>query len=80
LVSPEARRDFDALPVDIRRRVREISLRLLRWPDVSGAKPLRREWKGCFRIRTGDWRVIFRPTGDEVVVVRIANRRDVYED
>ena len=66
--------------MDIQQRIREVSQRLLNWPNVSGAKPLRRQWKGCFRLRTGDWRMIFRPAGDELVVLRIANRRDVYED
>jgi hypothetical protein len=31
-------------------------------------------------VRTGDWRVIFRPVGDEIRIVRIAHRRDVYEE
>jgi mRNA-degrading endonuclease RelE of RelBE toxin-antitoxin system len=79
-ISPEARRDFEALPVTIQFRVREVTERLNEWPNVSGAKPLRYEWKGHFRIRTGDWRVVFRPIGDDVLIVRIANRRDVYED
>jgi hypothetical protein len=28
--------------------------RLQRWPEVSGAKPLRKELVGHYRIRTGD--------------------------
>ena len=38
------------------------------------------EWAGHYRIRTGDWRVIFRVVAPDVIVVRIRNRRDVYED
>jgi mRNA-degrading endonuclease RelE of RelBE toxin-antitoxin system len=56
--------------------------RLVRWPNVSGAKPLRGSLKGAYRVRTGDWRVLF--TVDEaakrITVFRIANRRDVYDD
>ena|ERR1700690_159118 len=80
VISPDARQEFVALPVDIQERVRGLAQRLLKWPDVSGAKPLRGEWKGCFRLRTGDWRLIFRPAGDEIWIVRISHRREVYED
>jgi alpha-L-rhamnosidase len=40
--------------------------RLERWPEVSGVKPLRRNLAGKFRLRTGDWRVVFRVAGETV--------------
>jgi mRNA interferase RelE/StbE len=80
LLTPEAQRQFLALPVTIQQRVREVLQRLTTWPEVSGAKPLKGELKGSYRVRTGDWRVVFRPSGDDVLVTRIANRKDVYED
>ena len=79
-ITPEAQAQFLALPVPIQGRVREIFARLSAWPKISGAKPLRRELKGHFRIRTGAWRVIVLPEIDKVWVVRIDNRRDVYKD
>ena len=40
-----------------------------------------RVWEGHARIRTGDYRVIFRIEGDvEIIVLRIADRRDAYAD
>ena len=42
--------------------------RLEKWPEVSGTKPLRGEWAGYHRIRTGDWRVLFRVVAPDVVV------------
>ena len=55
LLEPEGQADFDALPSRVKARVLEIiEDRLPLWPKVSGAKPLRRQWKGCYRIRTGD--------------------------
>jgi mRNA interferase RelE/StbE len=78
-ILPEAQRQFIELPSPMQRRIRDVLARLTRWPQVSGAKPLRRELKGCFRIRVGDWRVLFRPSGPVVSVFRIDNRRDVYE-
>jgi mRNA-degrading endonuclease RelE of RelBE toxin-antitoxin system len=79
-LTPDALADYKRLPFVIRSRVAEIFQRLRNWPDVSGAKPMRREWKGHFRIRTGDWRVVVKPVGGVLWVVRIDNRRDVYGD
>ena len=72
--------DYRRLPLPIRARVVELMRRVADWPRVSGAKPLRGAWKGCFRLRTGDWRMIVKPAGDILWVVRIDNRRDVYGD
>jgi len=78
-LTPGAAEDADRLPAAIKPRVRDVITRLARWPDVSGAKPLRHEWKGAYRIRTGDYRVVFTVKASVVVVIRIDNRRDVYE-
>jgi len=78
-ILPEAQEQFIELPSPIQRRVRDVLARLARWPQVSGAKPLRENLKGCFRIRVGARRVLFRPNGPVVSVFRIDNRRDVYE-
>jgi mRNA interferase RelE/StbE len=80
LVTPEAERDLQKLPRSILERLEAIWDRLERWPRVSGAKPLTGEWAGHFRLRTGDWRIIFRVEGSDVVVVRIMHRSRVYED
>jgi mRNA-degrading endonuclease RelE of RelBE toxin-antitoxin system len=76
----EAITDFQRLPLAIRARVASILERLANWPEVSGAKPLRGSWKGHFRIRTGDWRIVIKPVGQVLWIVRIDNRRDVYGD
>jgi len=80
LLTPEAIRDLDALPTTMRVRVNSVLDRLKLWPEVSGAKALRHEWQGHSRIRTGDWRVIFRELSPGVLVVRIKHRSEVYED
>jgi mRNA-degrading endonuclease RelE of RelBE toxin-antitoxin system len=78
-LTPEAAGQLDRLPRVIHARVLEIIGRLERWPEVSGAKPMVRELKGSFRIRTGAYRVVFRVRGQRVIIWRIDNRRDVYE-
>lgn len=79
--SSEAQADFLRLPLAIKQRVQQIiTERLVLWPSVSGAKALRQEWKGHYRIRTGAYRIIFRETGAGLLVVRIDKRSDVYEN
>jgi hypothetical protein len=40
-------------------RVYELIERLKNWPNVSGAKALRGKLAGKYRIRTGDYRILF---------------------
>lgn len=80
LFSEEGRPDFDTLPATIRARIIRIIQRLASWPNVAGARPLRGEWQGHHRIRTGDWRVIFHIVEPDLIIVRIKHRSDVYED
>jgi mRNA-degrading endonuclease RelE of RelBE toxin-antitoxin system len=79
-LAADAQEDFDALPSTMKGRVLAVFGRLQRWPGVSGAKPLRGRWSGHYRVRTGDWRVIFRFVSPEVIVVRIKHRSEVYEE
>jgi mRNA-degrading endonuclease RelE of RelBE toxin-antitoxin system len=79
-VTPEAARQLVDLPRVMRTRVELILVRLERWPEVSGAKPLRGNLAGRYRIRTGDWRVQFHLQGDSVVVEQIGHRDGFYEE
>lgn len=76
----EAARQLEALKVPIVNRVQGLLEKLEQWPTISGAKPLRGALKGNWRLRTGDWRIVFRVEGDAVRVWAIDNRRDVYGD
>jgi mRNA-degrading endonuclease RelE of RelBE toxin-antitoxin system len=60
------------------RRINDALERLAEWPNVSGAKPLRGNLKGCIRLRCGDWRIVLRPVGDDLIIIAIDNRKDVY--
>lgn len=79
-ISPTAARELDGLPLPMRGRVLRVLERLARWPEVSGAKPLRGELAGLHRIRTGDYRVLFSVRGEHVLVERIGHRDRFYED
>ena len=79
-LTPDAAQQFANLPRTIQPRVNQVILRLENWPDVSGAKPLRGDLAGNYRIRTGDYRIVFRVSGQTVIVWRIGDRKDVYLD
>ncbi len=49
LVSPEVQRQIDRLPRVIRARVWQLLKRLDKWPEISGAKPLRGNLAGRYR-------------------------------
>ena len=80
VITPDAQEQFKGLPKAARARIMVVLERLAHWPAVSGVKALRGEMSGSYRIRTGDYRVVFRAHADVVTVLRIGIRRDVYED
>jgi mRNA-degrading endonuclease RelE of RelBE toxin-antitoxin system len=75
----DARKDFDALAPTVKLAVLEEKRRLKLWPDVPGVKHLTGRWVGFARVKVmRDWRMIFRPLTDHVVIVRIRHRSVVY--
>jgi mRNA interferase RelE/StbE len=42
-------------------------------------KALSGEWDGYFRLRAGDFRVIFQITPGAITVLRVRHRSDVYQ-
>jgi mRNA-degrading endonuclease RelE of RelBE toxin-antitoxin system len=79
-LTEEAVGHLEELPVVIHRRVLKLIERLENWPAVSGAKPLRGELTGSYRLRTGDYRLQFRVIEDVVEVEKIGHRDGFYED
>lgn len=76
---PDVAEQMAGVPQAILRRLEAIIRRLEKWPNVSGAKPLRGEMAGHWRVRTGDWRVQFRVVGDEVIIERVGHRDGFYD-
>lgn len=83
LITPAAQEQLEALPLGIHARVNGVLSRLVAWPGVSGAKPLRGDLAGQYRIRTGDYRVQFVVSGKGsatvVTVVKIGKRDRFYD-
>lgn len=80
IVTPAAQREINDLPLPIRTLVGKIIERLKQWPEVSGAKPLRGNLAGHYRIRTRDYRVQCYPTGDVVTIEKVGHRDGFYDD
>ena len=80
-VTPAARRDLAKLPQDVLRRVDAHILALAENPYPPGAKRLQGD-EGFFRIRVGDYRVIYMVERGRLVIliVRVRHRREVYRD
>src|SRR5207237_1447473 len=79
-LEPAAAEQLLKLPTRIKDRVTKILARLEKWPDVSGAKPLRHGLAGHYRMRTGDYRIQFHIAENEAIVERIGHRDGFYED
>ena len=74
-----SRKDLPKISQDIREKIRKaIEVKLRAAPEEFG-EPLRRTLKGYWKLRVGDWRVIYKVDGKTVVVLRIGHRREVYE-
>jgi len=72
-------KDVPTLNRDVAKRIqRAIENRLAVEPQRYG-EPLRRTLKGYWKLRVGDYRVVFRIVKSEVWTFAIMRRRDVYQ-
>lgn len=77
VLTRRARKDLEALDPPVRERILDRVAEL-------GDEPLRHAVRltdarlGTYRVRVGDWRVIFDLEDDVVVVLRIGHRRQIY--
>lgn len=77
--SDRAAKELQKLDKPIQRRIIEKLKEYAREENLSEAKRLRNPRLGTWRYRIGDWRVIFDLEGRELQILKIANRREVYE-
>ncbi len=71
--------DIPLINSKIRIRIKKaIETRLVSAPQQYGG-PLRKTLKGYWKLRVGDYRVVFKIVVDEVWILGIIHRKDVYE-
>ena len=76
---PDVKRsDLPKIDSRIRKIIKKaIEERLVTRPEVYG-KPLQRSLKGYWKLRVGDYRIVFKPSGERVQILGIVHRKDVY--
>ena len=61
---------------EVKRVLAALEQKLRQNPDAG--EPLKGELAGLFRLRVGDYRVIYARTKEGALVLRIAHRKDAY--
>ena len=71
--------DLGHIPLNIKTRIRRaIETRLATDPVLYG-EPLRHTLKSYRKLRVGDWRIIYKIELRNVIILKIGNRKDVYQ-
>ncbi len=75
---PDIGEDLASIAEPLKGRIRKtIEERLAKAPERYG-EPLRRTLKGYWKMRAGDYRIVFEPSGENVLVLAIRHRKEVY--
>ena len=77
---PAVKDDAAVIAKAVRERIRSaIATRLTTEPALYG-KPLRGTLAGYWKLRVGDWRVVYAIRDNEVIVFAIKHRSHVYDE
>jgi len=71
----------DLPKIDKKNRImikRAIEKRLAIHPEIYG-RPLQRTLKGHWKLRVGDYRIVFKVSDNDICVFGIIHRKDVYK-
>jgi len=72
------KKDIPALPAAIKARIKSaIETKLTTYPEQY-AFPLKRTLKGYWKLRVGDYRVIFEFDRSLIIVLGIGHRKEIY--
>jgi mRNA interferase RelE/StbE len=81
ILTPEAQQDIRRLDPSLQTRI----LDKLAWMGQNAGfvrhQSLQgQEWKGCFKYRVGDYRIIYTMdhSAEELTVLKVGHRREVY--
>ncbi len=78
----EAAEEFKSLDKTVQRIIKEKLELLAEDPNrlKNNIKPLKGEYKGLYRLRVGNYRVVYRLDREQIVIiiVRIGHRGEIY--
>jgi len=78
LYHPEVKGDLAHINENVKKRIRKaIETRLMTAPERYG-EPLRKTLKGYWKLRVGDYRIVFKLTGNDLIIFAILDRKVVY--
>ena len=72
------RRDLKKIPQNIVERILR-QIRNILGNDPRSGEALHGEFTGLFKLRIGDYRVIYALLGEDVLVLRIRHRSEAYQ-
>jgi mRNA interferase RelE/StbE len=78
LYTHRAVRDLEKLDPQVKERIGKTLLRYEHDP-LQYADKLTQPAIGSYRFRIGDYRVVFDLEGEEIVVLRVGHRREIYK-
>ena len=71
-------KDIDGLDASVKQRIGK-ALRRFEQNPLAHAEPLKQSELGSYRFRTGDYRVVFDLKDQEIVILRVGHRREIYK-
>ena len=77
IFTKRAAKDVSSLEPEVKDRIAEALTKYLEDP-LSYAKKMVDPSLGTYRLRIGDYRVIFDIKGEEIVILRVGHRKDIY--
>jgi len=79
LIMPSAERDLSGLDKSVARRIAQKLQVIEREGRIVGEVRRLTGQPPRFRLRVGDYRILFRVEMDKIMVYRISHRREAYE-
>lgn len=78
LYKSSVEKDFKGIEINQRKRIiKKIETALSQ--DPYKGKQLKGEYKGFWRIRIGDYRVVYRIMQKDIVIVAVGHKKEVYK-
>jgi mRNA interferase RelE/StbE len=79
--APRTERQLNLIPKNIRKLIFDRIDKLRTNPRQEGTEPLQGIEKGLFRIRQGDYRIVYSIQDQKllILIVRIVHRKEVYK-